>query len=374
MKFIAFYLPQFHPIPENDEWWGKGFTDWRNVVKARPRFRGHYQPQIPADLGFYDLRCAETQEAQSRMALQYGIDAFCYYHYWFNGKQLLETPLMKMLENPNIKSEFCLCWANENWTRAWDGQNKQVLMGQDYSTKDSLDHINYLIPIFRDSRYIKINNRPLVLIYRTDIIPDVSQFINKWRSVAKDFGFDDLYIGAVRSNSNFVQEKEGELIKLGFDAIIEFQPYRKDYPKQPFVKRAYNALKRRYNAFIETGNLESLPLINCNNLVNYKKLSENAMARVQPSDYRKHPCVTPSWDSSARKRDATIIQNNRPELFLQWLKNAVQKASSNPKEEQLVFINAWNEWAEGCHLEPDLKNGTAFLEQIHMGKQLSETT
>jgi len=363
MKILAFYLPQFHPIPENDAWWGKGFTEWRNVVTARPRFRGHHQPQIPADLGFYDLRLEETRIAQANLAREYGIYGFCYYHYWFNGKMLLERPFNEVLQSGRPDFPFCLCWANENWTRVWDGSDKHTLIQQDYNQEDRITHIKWLCMAFKDPRYIKIGNKPLMLIYRTDNITDLQDRIREWRTYVKEHGFDDIYLCAVRSN--FVQAEETDLIRLGFNAIVEFQPYYKDFPKRSMSAYVKLVIRHCYNYLITKYHMQSfLPLLNENNIYSYAKLVSVVMNKPQPDSFIKFPCATPSWDNSARKRKAFIIQNDDPLKFQEWLESALRKADAYQDEEKIVFLNAWNEWAEGCHLEPDIRNGKRFLEAV----------
>ncbi len=364
MKIISFYLPQYHPIPENDAWWGKGFTEWVSVAKSRPRFKGHHQPQIPADLGFYDLRLDETRIAQAELAAQYGISGFCYYHYWFNGNILLGRPFNEVLQSGKPNFPFCLCWANENWTRAWDGLEKEVLMKQDYNVYDRINHIKWLCDAFKDPRYIKVKNKPLLLIYRTDNISDLKERIIDWRNITKDSGFDDLYLCAVRSNFN--QMSELEIIKTGFDAVVEFQPSHEDLPKHYSLSvLARILINKSFNRLISWLGLQPyIPLAYINHIHNYNKLADNAIKKNHPVDYIKLPCVTPSWDNSARRLEAMIIQNNEPQKFTEWLLSAFKRVANYDADEQVVFINAWNEWAEGCHLEPDLRNGRIFLEAI----------
>lgn len=363
MKVISFYLPQYHPIPENDLWWGKGFTEWVSVAQARPRFRGHHQPQIPADLGFYDLRLEEARIAQAALAAEYGISGFCYYHYWFNGKMLLERPFNEVLQSGKPDFPFCLCWANENWTRAWGGLDKEILMKQEYGTADRIEHIRWLCKAFEDPRYIRVNRKPLLLIYRTDNISDLPERISDWRRVTREHGFPGLYLCSVRSNFNQMEERDA--IGAGFDAVVEFQPYFKDLPKRSLSVFLKLALRNRYNKIVSGLGLQSrFPLVNENNIYSYNKLADRAMARPHPSDYVKFPCVTPSWDNSARRRAANIIQNDNPEKFKEWLIHAFGRAQKYDGDEKIVFINAWNEWAEGCHLEPDVRNGKKFLSAI----------
>ncbi len=219
-RAIAFYLPQFHPIPENDQWWGKGFTEWTNVIKARPLFKNHYQPHLPADLGFYDLRLPETRKAQADLARQHGIHGFCYYHYWFNGKRLLERPLDEVLTSGQPDFPFCICWANENWTRRWNGEDQDILIKQTYSSEDDLNHIRTLIPYFRDHRYIKVNGRPLILIYRVSSLPHPAQTAAIWRREAIRAGFPDLYLCTVVSLGTL----DFDPASIGFDSAVDFPP------------------------------------------------------------------------------------------------------------------------------------------------------
>lgn len=360
-RAIAFYLPQFHPIPENDQWWGRGFTEWTNVARARPLFRGHHQPQIPADLGFYDLRLEETRMAQAELAREHGIGGFCYYHYWFDGKMLLERPFNEVLNSGKPDFPFCLCWANENWTRAWDGGVRRILMEQVYRETECIDHISWLCRAFRDPRYIKIGGRPLVLIYRTDIMPDITRILEAWRVFAKAEGIPDLYVASVRSNFNQASEKD--IIASGFDAIVEFQPYSNDLPGIPLWRKPALLTKATYNYVLAKFGLDdSLPLAAAYLRYGYRGLVRNAMRKTWPTNYVKFPCVTPGWDNTARRRQPVIVQNDDAELYETWLGASVKRVEGYSQDEQIVFINAWNEWAEGCHLEPDLRNGRTFLE------------
>lgn len=358
-KTIAFYLPQFHPIPENNEWWGEGFTEWTNVAQTRPRFEGHHQPQIPADLGFYDLRLGETREAQAELAKQHGIHGFCYYHYWFNGHMLLDRPFNEVLSSGKPDFPFCLCWANENWTRAWDGLDRQVLIKQDYTREDADNHIQWFIKVFQDQRYIKIDGKPLLLFYRLDHIPNIREMIESWRTAVREAGFPDLYLSAVKNG--FVELQDESILDLGFDAIVDFQPDRRDFPApQGFKPRLYRLARR----VLPDSLYQRLKLsVSANNIINYRAMVDGILQKVWPSHYRKFPCVFPSWDNSARRKTATIIQNDEPALYGKWLRHAINDVQSYPESERIVFINAWNEWAEGCHLEPDRKHGHAFLEQ-----------
>jgi lipopolysaccharide biosynthesis protein len=361
-KLIAFYLPQYHPVAENNKWWGAGFTEWTNVSRARPRFFGHRQPHIPADLGFYDLRLRETKLAQIELAKKYGINGFCYYHYWFNGNILLGGPLKSVVEDDSLDFPFCVCWANENWTRAWDGLDKQVLIEQIYSIQDNREHINYLLPIFRDQRYIKIGGCPLLLIYRLNNIPNCKQALDGWRSAAKQFGFPDLYICVAKTG--FDKEDDAAILNYGVDAIVDFQPNSNDFPKPRDIVGKLQGLAKKLlpNAIYQGIKIRA----SSNKIISYEQLFKKLSSRAWPSSYRKFPCVFPSWDNSSRRKSATIIQNDNVENYGAWLKSAIEAVEPYPVQERLVFINAWNEWAEGCHLEPDLEMGHSYLEETQV--------
>ncbi len=357
MRVIAFYLPQYYPIPENDKWWGQGFTDWINVVRAKPRFRGHHQPHIPADLGFYDLRLEETRIAQARMAAEYGIGGFCYYHYWFNGKMLLDRPFNDVLQSGRPDFPFCLCWANENWTRAWDGKDQLVLMEQQYAEYDPGEHAKWLQMAFSDRRYIKINGKPLFLIYRPGDIPGIHDTLSLWHDILREDGYPGLYACAVRSSRNRLSV--AEMGELGFDAVVEFQPDPRDFPKRYLPKHLVMKCARYILNIL--GLYEAFSRVTVTNTVSYRRMVERIL-RKTGTDGTVFPCVMPSWDNSPRRSAAYVIQNDDPRLYRDWLVNAIGRVQSYAEDEQIVFINAWNEWAEGCHLEPDLQSGRKFLE------------
>lgn len=346
-RLIAFYLPQYHPIPENDEWWGEGFTEWRNVTAAEPLFSGHYQPHVPADLGYYDLRQSEVRIAQAKLAQQYGIEGFCYYHYWFNAKRLLERPLQDLLASKKPDFPFCLCWANENWTRRWDGEDQQVLMAQKYSEDDDREHIRSLLPVFEDQRYIRINGRPLFLVYRTQNMPDPRRTAAIWREEARQAGIGEIYLMRVEGKFN------DDPRDIGFDASLEFAP---DWWNKGSQLRADSDLLPAGDA--------SLKKVCSNNYIHsYQVMADTMMAKSNPA-YKWFRCVTPSWDNRARrKQGANIFVGSSPEKYKHWLRRAIENTNSRMMgEERIVFLNAWNEWAEGCHLEPDEKYGHAWLQ------------
>ena len=348
VRAIAFYLPQFHPIPENDEWWGKGFTEWRNVTKARPLFPGHYQPHLPADLGFYDLRLPEVREAQATLARENGLHGFCYYHYWFNGRRILERPFADVLASGKPDFPFCLCWANENWTRTWDGGERHVLLQQHYCHEDDLAHIRALLPVFADRRYIRVNGRPLFLVYRTELLPNPAKTADIWRNEVEKAGLGDPYLARVE---NFVSGVDPR--SIGFDAAVEFAPDGVNVGKIKF----HGAINR------QLARLGIIPKIYAENkVINYRATMLGMLGKHEP-EFKRFRCVTPMWDNSARRRNgARIYVGSTPDLYKRWLiETAKQTIARFSSDERIVFVNAWNEWAEGCHLEPDLKWGRAYL-------------
>ncbi len=345
IRAIAIHLPQFHPTAENDKWWGKGFTEWTNVTKAKPLFKDHYQPHLPADMGYYDLRLEQSRVQQAALAKQYGIEGFCYYHYWFNGKRILNEPLDRILALKKPDFPFMYCWANENWTRRWDGADHEILIEQKYSDDDDRDHIQWLCKnVFSDERYITINGAPVFIIYRLNLLPNIKKTIAIWREEAAKAGFNKIYICGFQSmGTNYINP-----VVDGLDAAIEFQPNWSFLQKTDF----WSKLKYKYRI------KEGAPSI-----FTYDTLVAKSIAAEAPN-YKQYPCITPSWDNSARKkRFAIIIKNSTPKKYYNWLKEILKKFKPYSKEENFLFINAWNEWAEGNHLEPDQKWGRAYLEE-----------
>ena len=340
IRAIAFYLPQFHPIPENDAWWGKDFTEWTNVRRARPNFRGHAQPREPGELGWYDLRDPAIRGAQADLARAHGIHGFCYYHYWFNGRRLLEKPLDAVLATGAPDFPFCVCWANENWTRRWDGLDHNVLMAQRYSVHDSADMFRSLLPLFRDPRYIRVDGRPLLLIYKSQLVPELSTTAARWRELAAQAGVDDPYLVAC----------ETEELRLpatfGFDAVAEFPPHGHEAvwlnARTPGLRKDFAGVITSYRAHVA----QSL--------------------RRRPGNEPLFRTVMPAWDNTARRQErATTFLHSSPELFGWWVEQiAAETRTRFDGDERLFFINAWNEWGEGCYLEPDTLCGRQYLEAL----------
>lgn len=362
LRSIAIYLPQFHPIEENNRWWGEGFTEWTNVVKAKPRFKNHYQPHLPSDLGFYDLRLPEVREKQANLAKEYGIDGFCYYHYWFNEKKLLERPFEEVFESKKPDFPFCLCWANENWARTWDGSDKQVLMQQEYSKNDDIKHINYLLKYFKDERYIKVDGKPVFVFYKPDLFPDMRETLATFRSEAKKEGLE-LYLCCFERVLGWSGEQAS---KVGFDASIEFQPLSLSLRRYYDTKIKYNLLQRcALKARKIWCKLNKKTYYGPDRVIDYSDFINFDLSQ-QAKNYKCYPGVSPMWDNSSRRVgiNATIFKNSTPQLFGKWYKGKSDQFKPYGKEENFIFINAWNEWAEGNHLEPCQKWGRRYLEEI----------
>ncbi|MFA6036685.1 MAG: glycoside hydrolase family 99-like domain-containing protein [Legionellales bacterium] len=342
VKLICFYLPQFHPIPENDAWWGEGFTEWTNVKPAQPQFVDHYQPHIPGELGYYDLRDTQVQHRQIELAKLYGIEGFCFYFYWFAGKRLLETPLKNYLEDRSLDLPFCLCWANENWSRRWDGSEDNILIAQQHSEEDDLSFIQYVSQYLRDSRYIHIDGKPLLLVYRPNLLPSAKNTVKLWREWCRTHGVGEIYLAYTQSFESV------DPAEYGFDAAIEFPPNN----SSPQIIREITPLG---NDFAGT-------------VYNWQSLSEASENYVMPR-YTLWRGICPSWDNTPRRKNhSTVFLNSSPELYQAWLYNAIvdthQRFSAS--DEQLIFVNAWNEWAEGAYLEPDERYGYAYLEATRL--------
>lgn len=347
-RLIAFFLTQYHPIPENDAWWGKGFTEWTNVTKARPLFEGHYQPHLPTDLGFYDLRLRATRHDQIRLAKEYGIDGFCYHYYWFSGTRLLNQPLDDMLADPGSDMPFCLCWANENWTRRWDAAEHEILIAQRYQPNDDIDFIKGLIAFFRDPRYIRVDGKPILIVYRPQHLPNPKNTATVWRNYCRDVGIGEINICAALTHGN------EDYVQFGFDCGVEFPPHNSHQPNKNGLINFYEPF-RGYIA--EYGEIATAYL-------NKKRAHTNVFRGVFPS-----------WDNTARTGErAVMMLNSSPGNYEHWLSEAIRKTKEDfPDQDRLIFINAWNEWAEGCHLEPDRKFKHGFLEATRNAKSGNRT-
>lgn len=338
VRLIAYYLPQFHPIPENDEWWGKGFTEWTNVSKALPRFQGHYQPRLPGALGFYDLRLRENLQQQAELARRYGIHGFCFHHYWFSGTKLLDTPLRMLLESPDIDLPFCLNWANENWTRRWDGEEDHLLIAQRHSPEADIALCEDLLTAIRDPRYIRVDGRPLIMIYRPGLLPDAAATLERWRKHFKAAGESDPYLVMPQGF------EDNDPRRYGFDAAAGFPPHRFGWhvprraPKHPFDPN-YEGFIHRYDDMVA------------------------AATSAKDEGYTLLPGVAPAWDNEARRPNwGTCFVGSTPKKYGAWLEHACGQAlRAEMQDERIVFINAWNEWAEGAYLEPDRHFGYAYL-------------
>jgi lipopolysaccharide biosynthesis protein len=343
-RVIAFYLPQFHPIPENDLWWGRGFTEWTNVAKATPLYDGHYQPHVPADLGFYDLRVPESREQQAALALSHGVDAFCYYHYWFGGgRRLLERPFDEVLASGKPDFPVCLCWANQTWSGIWHGARDRILMEQTYpGYDDHARHFDWLAAAFADPRYLRVNGKPVFVVLNPDEIPEVRAVTEFWRRRAADANFPGLYLIGLR-NEPFLPPPGVSLplwnpTEHGFDASIRM--------RVPIIPPGW----RRGESGLA--------------VIDHEKIVDYLVAPPLPG-ITDHPCVGHAWDNTPRSGVGGIVfHGSHPGLFRRNLRQAFAHAAANPRDEQFVFLKAWNEWAEGNHLEPDLKFGHGWLEAV----------
>lgn len=369
-KVIALYLPQFHPIPENNEWWGPGFTEWTNVAKAKPLFKGHYQPRIPADLGFYDLRLAETREAQAELAREAGIAAFCYYHYWFNGREILERPFNEVLESGKPDFPFCLCWANHTWSSAtWDrgGKASKILLEQTYSDEDNVNHFMRLLPAFKDPRYYKIDGKIVFGVYDVWRFKEVSKFITTWRQLAKEHGLPDFYFIGFTQSTLTIDFETGrrcmpnlessaqlyqKILDMGFDAV-----------NSNGARRGEMLAKGKYRSLINRV-LGLLKLKIGNNLYDYSSTVRGFFA---PEDRWESvfPTIIPQFDRTPRETTKEgIYVNATPEKFYQHICDAIDIVKDKKPEHQVIFLRAWNEWAEGNYVEPDIKYGHGWLDAL----------
>jgi lipopolysaccharide biosynthesis protein len=337
-RAIAFYLPQYHPVPENNAWWGNGFTEWAHLARARPFFREHEQPQIPSELGFYDLRLPEVRAQQAALARQHGLHGFCYYYYWFNGRRILERPLVEVMRSGEPDFPFCICWANENWTRRWDGAEHEILLEQIHTDASDAEFIRDVIPILKDPRYITVDGAPLILVYRAAIMENPPRATDVWRREARAAGFKDLHLCAVQS-FGLTDPRP-----LGFDAAVEFPPHGIEIPE------------------ITHDMKERDPLFQ-GRVYDYREAVAQALTKSHPP-YRRYRSVMTSWDNTPRRGVyGHVYAFSSPFDYEVWLRGVVAQADATlPIGERFVFINAWNEWGEGAHLEPDQRHGSSYLQ------------
>lgn len=348
-RVIAYYLPQFHPIPENDKWWEKGFTEWTNVGKARPLFKGHYQPRLPADLGYYDLRVAETREAQADMAREYGIEGFCYWHYWFgNGKRLLERPFNEVLADKKPDFPFCLAWANESWKGFAHGlKNRNMLIEQLYpGEEDYRAHFYALLPAFKDSRYITVESKILFMIYKPLQHPDLELFISMWQDLAKDNGLEGFHFVG---HSSFVEEID-TILARGMDSVNINRIFSYITGNRTVKRKILDRL-RKYTL--------GMPLV-----YSYEKMAKYFVGKEELQK-NVFPTIVPNWDHSPRSgKEGVVFHNSTPKAFGGHVNEALKVVEQKEKEYKLVFLKSWNEWAEGNYMEPDRKWGLAYLETL----------
>lgn len=373
-RVIAYYLPQFHPVPENDIAWGPGFTEWTNVVKARPLFRGHYQPRIPADLGFYDLRLAESREQQAKLAREAGIEGFCYWHYWMgNGKRLLNRPFDEVLTSGKPNFPFCLAWANHDWTtKTWDKKGGNTMIAKQLypGTEDYINHFNLVLPAFRDRRYIKIDEKPIFLIFDPYAFTDIRHFMNLWRKLAIKNGIKGVYFIAMCNSTTTIKRNDdgtykrvipnlessadiyNEFINLGFDGINSSGKSRAEMIYDGMIKRNIRFALQKKMPFLPTLKYD------------YPKVVKHFFA---PEDtwQNVYPSILPQWDRSPRAGNSEgVYVNSTPNNFKTHIKDALKVISNKPNEHKILFLRSWNEWAEGNYVEPDQKYGHGFLNAI----------
>lgn len=375
-RFVAFYLPQFHPIPENDKWWGKGFTEWTNVAKAKPLFRGHVQPRVPADLGFYDLRMPEVREAQARLAADAGIEAFCYYHYWFGeGRQLLERPFNEVLASHSPDFPFCLCWANHSWqTSTWTNKTSRIkdsvmIAEQKYPGREDNElHFNTLLEAFRDSRYMRVDGRPLFAIFDPFRFEGIKEFIAQWRELAAASGLGDFhFVGIVRTANptSYIKSKAHNLkddeavaenriatvLEMGFDAVAT--------DNHQFAQiMARGIVRSSLHDFVSQKLGIRRPFVFRQSQINRHMLI-GAEARENV-----YPTLVPNWDRTPRNREDAVYVKSTPEEFEKITRRALSLVSGKSEEHRLIFIKSWNEWGEGNYLEPDMQYGHGYLDAL----------
>lgn len=340
VQLIAYYLPQFHPFPENNSWWGEGFTEWTNVTRAKALFTGHHQPLLPSAMGFYDLRLPETMKKQIEKAKAHGIYGFCFHHYWFSGKRLMERPVDQFLADTTLDMPFCLDWANENWTRRWDGFETDILIAQKHSPEDDRAFMEDVLRYMRDPRYIRVDGRPVLLVYRPSLLPNAAETVARWKDVCREQGEKDPYLVMCQSFNTF------DPAPFGFDAAVQFPPHYGAPTQTEFDHATVENLAEGFEGTV----------------YKYASLAEK-MLEGGKTQYPTYLCVAPGWDNTARRGlKAHVFAGNSPKEYASWLYEAgVATEKRFPENERFLFINAWNEWAEGAILEPDQENGYAYL-------------
>ena len=376
-RVIALYLPQFHPMALNDEWWGKGYTEWTNTAKAKPLFKGHYQPKIPADLGFYDLRVPETREEQAQLAKNAGIEGFCYWHYWLGkGNTLLDRPFNEVLSSGKPDYPFCLGWANHDWTNdQWDKakafRKAKTMLKQTYIESEYVDHFYEVLPAFKDNRYIQVDGKPLFLIYNPIAIPDARTFIDKWQSLAFENGLKGIHFVGISSNlysnntdpqvnikRSVVSTKEPagprykQILDMGFDAVNSRGQYRAELCVNGHIQKYF------YSAIRKLSNINFLKVFDYKKIIKYLFVPEDRWENV-------YPTILPNWDRSPRSgKEANIYHDSTPENFRTHLRDALDIVKDKNDEHKILFLMSWNEWGEGNYVEPDLKYGHGYLNVI----------
>jgi hypothetical protein len=350
-RVIAFYLPQYHPIPENDIWWGKGFTEWTNVGKAKPLFKGHYQPRVPADLGYYDLRVPETRKAQADMAREYGVEGFCYWHYWFgSGKKLIERPFNEVLESGDPDFPFCLAWANETWKGFAHGlKNRNILIEQLYQgVEDYIAHFYDVLPALKDKRYITVEDKPLFIIYKPLASAEVKVFMDTWRKLALENGLKGIWFVG---HNNDIKDSVDNIFSTGVDAVNTVRLNKYLISERTFFRKLYDKLNRKF---------KGIPLA-----YSYEIMSKHFIVKEEDKKINVYPTIIPGWDHTPRSgNEGMVMTNSTPALFEKHVKVVVDMVENKPSEHKVVFIKSWNEWAEGNYMEPDLKWGSKYLEAL----------